>query len=61
MRILRDLTLPALLQQVSGSYTLRPPVLAVVGSVNTTANAVVSAVHDGEDLLSYAEARAESI
>ena len=44
-------------QQVSGSYTLRPPVLAVVGSVNTTANAVVAAVHDGENLLSYAQAR----
>ncbi len=45
------------MQQVSGSYTLRPPVLAVVGSVNTTANAVVAAVHDGENLLSYAQAR----
>ncbi len=49
--------LPCPAQQVSGRFTLRPPVLAVVGSVNTTANAVVAAVHDGENLLSYAQVR----
>ena len=42
-------------QQVSGSYTLRPPVLAVIGSVNATANDIVAAAYQGEDLLSYAE------
>ena len=44
-------------QQVSGSYTLRPPVLAVIGSVNSTANDIIATVYQGEDLLSYAKVR----
>jgi hypothetical protein len=42
-------------QQISGSYTLQPPVLAVIGSVNATANDVIATVYQGEGLLSYAK------
>ena len=42
-------------QHISGSYTLQPPVLAVIGNVNTTADDVIATVYQGEDLLSYAE------